>query len=71
MLPGVAVRMPGLAGQGLLGTVTAGTPEVDVGPAFVVLAAGSAYTVFLGIGEQRLSIFHVLCYTVHAAGVPF
>ena len=63
----VAMRTSGLAGQGLQGTVVAGTPEVDIRPAFVVLAAGPAYTVLLGAGEQRLAVFHVLCYTVHEA----
>ena len=67
VLPGVAMRTSGLAGQGLQGTVVAGTPEVDVGAAFVVLAAGPAYAVFLGIGEQRLAVFHILCYTIHEA----
>ena len=67
MLVGVAMRTSGLAGQGLQGTVVAGTPEVDVRPAFVVLPAGTAYAVFLGIGEQRLAVFHVLCDTVHEA----
>ena len=62
-----AVRTSGLAGQGLQGTVVAGTPEVDVRPAFVVLPAGTAYTVLLRVGEQRMAVFHVLCYTVHEA----
>ena len=52
MLPGVSVRTSGLTGQGLQGTVVAGTPEVDVRPAFVVLPAGPAYTELLGIVEQ-------------------
>ena len=43
MLVGVAMRTPGPAGQGLQGTVVAGTPEVDVRPALVVLPAGTAY----------------------------
>ena len=63
----VAMRTSGLAGQGLQGTVVAATPEVDVRPAFVVLPAGTAYTVLLRVGEQRLAVFHVLCYTVHEA----
>lgn len=67
MLVGVAMRTPGLAGQGLQGTVVAGTPEVDVRPAFVVLPAGTAYAVLLRVGEQRLAVFHVRCYTVHEA----
>lgn len=67
MSPGVAVRASGLAGQGLQGTVVAGTPEVDVRPVLVVLPAGPAYAVLLGIGEQRLAVFHVLCYTAHEA----
>ena len=54
MLVGVAVRTPGPAGQGLQGIVVADTPEVDVGPAFVVLPACTAYTVLPGIGERRL-----------------
>lgn len=57
-----AVRTPGPAG-----TVVAATPEVDVRPAFVVLPAGTAYTVLLRVGEQRMAVFHVLCYTVHEA----
>ena len=67
MLVGMAVRTSGLAGQGLQRTVVARTPEVDVRPAFVVLPAGTAYTVLLRVGEQRLAVFHVLCYTVHEA----
>ena len=67
MLPGVAVRTSGLTGKGLQGTVVAGTPEVDIRPAFVVLPTGTAYSVLLGVGQQRLAIFHVLCYTVHEA----
>ena len=45
MLPGMAVRTSGLAGQGLQGVVVAGAPEVDVRPAFVVLPAGPTYTI--------------------------
>ena len=30
----------------------------------------AAFAVFLGIGEQRLAAFHVLCYTVHEAWAP-
>ena len=67
MLVGMAMRTSGLAGQGLQGTVVAGTPEVDVRPAFVVLPAGTTYTVLLRVGEQRLAVFHVRCYTVHEA----
>ena len=67
MLPGVAVRTPGPAGQGLQGIVVAGTPEVDVGPAFVALPADTAYTVLPGIGERRQAVFHVLGDTVHEA----
>lgn len=67
MPPGVAVRTSGLTGKGLQGTIVAGTPEVDIRPAFVVLPAGPAYTVLLGIDEQRLAVFHILCYTVHEA----
>ena len=63
----VAMRTSGLAGQGLQGTVVAGTPEVDIRPAFVLLPTGTAYAVLLGIGQQRLAVFHVLCYTVHEA----
>ena len=57
MLVGVAMRTPGLAGQGLQGTVVAGTPEVDVGPVFVVLPAGTAYSVLLSVDQQRLAVF--------------
>ena len=54
MLVGVTVRTWGPEDQGLQGTVVAGTPEVDVRPAFVVLPAGTAYAVLPGIGEWRL-----------------
>ena len=47
----VAMRTSGLAGQGLQGTVVAGTPEVDIRPAFVVLPTGTAYSVLLGVGQ--------------------
>ena len=67
MLVGAAVRTPGPAGQGLQGTIIAGTPEIDVRPVFVVLPACTAYTVLLRAGEQRLAVFHFLCYTAHEA----
>ena len=67
MLVGMTVRTPEPADQGLQGTVVAGTPEVDVGPAFVVLPAGTAYAVLPGIGERRPAVFHVLCDTVYEA----
>ena len=67
MLLGVTVRTSGLAGQRLQRTIVSSQPEVDIGAAFVVPAACPAYTVFLGIGEQRLAVFYVLCYTVHEA----
>ena len=67
MLVRVAMRTSGPASQGLQGPVIAGTPEVDIRPAFVVLPTGTAYSVLLGVGQQRLAVFHVLCYTVHEA----
>ena len=67
MLVRVAMRTSGPASQGLQGPVIAGTPEVDVRPTFVVLPARTAYSVLLGKGQQRLAVFHVLCYTVHEA----
>ena len=67
VLPGVAVRTSGPAGKGFQEIVVAGTPEVDVRPAVVVLPAGTAYAVLLRVSEQRLAVFHVLYYTVHEA----
>ena len=58
MLVRVAVRPSGLAGQRLQEAVVAGTPEVDVRPAFVVLPTGTAYTVLLGVGEQCCGTIH-------------
>ena len=37
----------------------------NTGAGSVVLAADTAHTVFLGIGEQGLTVLHVLCNTVH------
>ena len=49
MLVWMAVRTPGLAGQGLHAPIPASTPEIDIGPALVVLPAGPADTIFLRI----------------------
>ena len=45
----MAVRPPGLTGQGLHTPIPANPPEVDIRPALVVLPAGSAYAVFLRV----------------------
>ena len=68
VLVGMAVRPPGLAGQGLRRSIPAGFPEVDVRPALVVLSAGPADAVFLRILHQGLPICHVLCYTLAHEG---
>ena len=68
VLVGMAVRPPGLAGQGLRRSIPAGFPEVDVRPALVVLSAGPADAVFLRILHQGLPIRHVLCYTLAHEG---
>ena len=52
-------------------SVQALPPEADVLPAFVVLAAGAAYTVLLRVFHQRLPVFHVLCYTLFHEGYGF
>ena len=49
MLVWMAVRPPGLAGQGFHAPIPASTPEIDIGPALVVLPAGPADTIFLRI----------------------
>ena len=64
----VAVGPSGLAGQGRHTSIPTLLPEVDVRPAFVVLSAGTANAVFLGILHQRLPIRHVLCYTLAHEG---
>ena len=45
----MAVGTPGLAGQGLHAPVPACLPEVDIGPAFVILPDGAADAIFLRI----------------------
>ena len=72
MLP----RYAGLGGfvvvcEGCSVSVPALPPEVNVRPAFVVLAAGAAYTVLLRVFHQRLPVFHVLCYTLFHEGYGF
>ena len=62
------VRAAGLAGKRLDAPVPAGFPEIDVGAAFVVFAAGSADAVFLSILHEGLPITHILCYTVRHEG---
>ena len=64
----VAVGPTGLAGQGLDRSIPASLPEVDVGPALVVLPAGTADAVFLCVFHQGLPICHVLCYTLAHEG---
>ena len=49
MLVWVALRPPGLAGQGLHTPIPASPPEVDIRPALAVLPAGSADAIFLRI----------------------
>ena len=63
MLVRMTVRASGLAGEGRHTSIPTLLPKVDVRPAFVVLSAGTANAVFLGILHQRLPIRHVLCYT--------
>ena len=64
----MTVRASGLAGEGRHTSIPTLLPEVDVRPAFVVLSAGTANAVFLGILHQRLPIRHVLCYTLAHEG---
>lgn len=45
----MAVGPPRLTGQGLHTSIPAGPPEVDIGPALIVLPAGPAHAVFLCI----------------------
>ena len=45
----MTVRTPGPAGQRLHAPIPASTPEIDIGPASVVLPAGPADTIFLRI----------------------
>lgn len=45
----MAVGTPGLAGQGLHTSIPASPPEVDIGPALVVLSAGTAHAIFLRV----------------------
>ena len=61
MLVEVAVNASEPASQGLRKSIVAGQPEVDVGAAFVVLPKDPASTVLLGMGDQGLVVFHVLC----------
>ena len=49
MLARMAVRTPGLSGQGRHTSIPAGTPEVDIRPALVVLPTGTADAIFLRI----------------------
>ena len=68
VLVGMAVRPPGLAGQGCHAPIPAGLPEVDVRPALVVFPAGTAHAVFFCVLHQGLPIRHVLCYTLAHEG---
>lgn len=61
----------GKTGQGLQRTLVIWRSEVDIGSVFAVLSIGTVYTVFLGMGEQRLVVFHVLGYIVYEACIPF
>ena len=67
----VAVWLCGLTVEGCITSVQALPPEADVLTAFVVLAAGAAYTVLLRVFHQRLPVFHVLCYTLFHEGYGF
>ena len=68
----MAVRPPGLATQGAEAAVIASLPEVDVGPALVVLAGGTAHPMFCDILQEGLPVFHILCYTIHVReDLPF
>ena len=64
----MTVRASGLAAEGRHASIPTLLSEVDVRPAFVVLSAGTANAVFLGILHQRLPIRHVLCYTLAHEG---
>ena len=66
MLFWVAVRPLGTAGEGFRGIVIPGFPEVDIGTAAVVFAAGPADAVFLHAAHEGLLVLHVLCHAVHA-----
>ena len=46
MLVWMAMRMPGLTGQGLHVPIPASPPEVDIRPALVVFPAGTADAIF-------------------------
>lgn len=69
----VSVQLPCAAsggceatGQRFYDPVPAHLPEVDVGPAFVVLPAGLAHAIFLCALHQGLHICYVLCYTLNS-----
>ena len=64
----MTVRSSGLAAEGRHTSIPTLLPELDVRPAFVVLSAGTANAVFLGILHQGLPIGHVLCYTLAHEG---
>lgn len=68
MLVRVVVRPPGLTGQGRRASIPAGFPKVDVGPALVILPAGTADTVFLRVLHQGVPVCHVLCDTLAHEG---
>ena len=68
----MAVWSPGLAAQGTEAAVITLLPEVDIGPALVVPAGGTAHPVLLGVLQEGLPVFHILCYTIHVREVlPF
>ena len=56
MLVWMAVRPPGLTGQGCRTSIPALLPEVDVRPALVVCPTGTADTVFFCILHERLPV---------------
>ena len=64
MLVWMAVRPPGLAGQGRRTSIPALLPKVDVRLALVVFPTGTADTVFFCVLYERLPVCHVLCYTL-------
>ena len=68
MLIWMAARTTGLADQGFYTPIPATPSEVDIRPVLLVLPAGTADAIFLRIFYDRLSVCHVLCYTLSHKG---
>ncbi len=66
MLIGMMVWAPGTVTQRVQGAIEASFPTVNILPVSFVFYGSLGNAKFIGVGNQRQTVSHILCYTVHA-----